>query len=124
MSTAAHRDALTAIAPGAATACVKCAHRNPPAAEDCEKCGARLWVVCQECGTKNRRSEPACSRCNRRLRKAKRSRSRAGGLPEGRVWIGVAVIALLLLALAGLWIVAARNRLPGKLVSAGVEATA
>lgn len=127
MSAATPRNAADAGAPRGlpgTLGCVKCNHPNPGAAEECERCGARLWVVCHECGAKSRRSEPACPRCNRRLRKAKRARSQGGGLPEGRVWMGVAVIVLLLLALAGLWAVVGRARLPHGSAIRGSEAMA
>lgn len=51
------------------------------------------------------------------MRKAHRSRVRDRGRGEGRLWIGVAVIAVLLAVLAGLAVVLGRSRLSGALGS-------
>ena len=105
-------------APGSGTGqvrCVKCGQGNDPSRADCSGCGAHLWVVCQECEAKNRRCDTTCARCGRRLRKAHRSRSRDSESSEGRLWIGVALVAALLLVLAGLAVLFGRSRMQGGL---------
>ena len=115
MSASMQQGARSGMPATAAVRCVKCGRANDPALADCAGCGAHLWVVCQECEAKNRRCDTTCARCGRRMRKAHRSRVREGGRAEGRLWIGVAVIAVLLAVLAGLAVVLGRSRVSGAL---------
>ena len=78
----------------------------------CADCGAHLWVICQECEAKNRRADTECTRCGRRLRKALRTHARESRWSDGRLWVGLAVIAALLAALAGLWVIFGRSQAP------------
>ncbi len=104
-------DALAA-APGGRVRCVKCGLVNDEGLADCSGCGARLWVVCQACDAKNRRSDTACQRCGRRLRKAHRSNPRESRWSDGRMWVGLGIIVVLIAALAGLWVIFGRSHTP------------
>ena len=106
-------------APGAAygaaaslVRCVKCGRANDAGLADCADCGAHLWVICQECEAKNRRADTECTRCGRRLRKALRTHARESRWSDGRLWVGLAVIAALLAAMAGLWVIFGRSHAP------------
>lgn len=101
-----------AAAPGGRVRCVKCGLANDAGLADCSGCGARLWVVCQACDTKNRRSDTACQRCGRRLRKAHRSNPRESRWSDGRMWVGLGIIVVLVAALAGLWVIFGRSHTP------------
>lgn len=81
--------------------CAKCTHPNPPGLQRCEQCRGHLFVVCRDCNTTNARSEPRCLKCNRRLHRSINERlDPLGAKAVSMKWF-YAMVAILLLALAG-----------------------
>jgi hypothetical protein len=83
------------------TVCAKCTHPNPPGLQRCEQCRGHLFVVCRDCGSTNARSEPRCLQCNRRLHRSINERLDPLGAKAVSMKWAYAVLAIVLLSLAG-----------------------